>query len=193
MRNIPLAAGSKPNCTSGKPSTVFLSSLATIALHASASSKPPPSAGPSTAATNGFFAFRFRSARASVPESSSASAARVIALSMSMFAPTTKLPFLPLESTAALICESRSTRSTAAKRSSPNFFVMVLSASFGSSSDTIATPSARNEILTIDFSAPSFSEICVLILPPPTRRLHRDHPLRMRSPVRIGRRVVSIH
>ena len=204
-RSIPFAAGMRPSFTSGRPITVFpsrcsLSSVITMAWHASASSKPPPSAGPCIAATNGLSSDDNRtSASASSLAIRSASVANFIALSMSMFAPTTKLSFLPLTRTAATMALSDSIRSIAAASSMPSLGVIVLSGARGSFKVTNATPPSITVTSTI---LPSLASsrgavdfpndwVTALILPPPRPRPHQDHPphtpSRARSHPRVSR------
>ena len=143
----PLAPGSRPSCTSGRPRTVFLSSESTRPWHASATSNPPPSAAPCRAATTGLARSAiFCMAAWPVRQRASASAAVCAASSMVRSAPAMKLSRLPETSTAALIVGSPTTSAKTRSKSAAKLALSVFTGSPGASYVMTATPSSRTRI-----------------------------------------------
>jgi len=135
-RCVPPAPGMRPSCTSGWPSWVFLSSVAMRYVHASASSSPPPSAGPWMAAITGFL--RPRSSSRCIaccpPRASAAASAAVFTFaSISTSAPTTKLSGLADAMTMPFTAGSFSSFANAASKSAANESRSVFTCSPGTS------------------------------------------------------------
>ncbi len=168
----PFMPGRTPSCTSGNPSTVLRSSERTRPWHASAISKPPPSAAPWIAATIGFGdAAIFATASCPLRQRASAPAAVVTAFNISMSAPAIQVSGLPLTRTAALIFGFSATSVRARSRSAAMVARIVFTASPGTSYVSSATPSSRT---AIEITGPSPLPFRALMLPPgPPRRRGR--------------------
>ncbi len=143
-RCVPPAPGMSPSCTSGCPSCVFRSSLATRYVHASATSRPPPSAGPWMAATIGLrFPSSSSRAMACCPplESASASSRVLIRWSICTSAPAMNPSGLPLAKTMEVIAGSSAARRSNSSSSPWKSARSVLTGSPGTSISTTPTPS----------------------------------------------------
>ncbi len=143
-RCVPPPPGKRPSSTSGRPSFVFGSRVATRSRQATATSRPPPRQAPWIAATTGLFASSRRFAvRCARRDMASASVAFRTACSMPMSAPTMKLSFLAEARTMAMTSSFPSRSSSTRSRSYPTEACRVLTFCPGTSIDTTATPSLR--------------------------------------------------
>jgi hypothetical protein len=95
VRTTPPAPGSRPSCTSGKPTTALLSSTITRWWQARQISSPPPSAAPLIAATTGLpsSSSRRRTALPSRTIVATSSASSFVALIRSLRSPPAKNVF----------------------------------------------------------------------------------------------------
>src|SRR3984893_17265353 len=143
-RCVPPAPGISPSCTSGWPSCVFRSSVAIRYVAASASSRPPPRAGPWMAATTGFCLPRSsRRCIACCPPRASAVASMAVfsRASISTSAPTMKLSRFADTITIAFTAESPASFPKTSSKSCWKVSRSVFTGSPGTSYRTVATPS----------------------------------------------------
>src|SRR6267143_6529152 len=134
----------RSSCTSGWPSCVFRSSVAIRYVAASASSRPPPRAGPWMAATTGFCLPRSsrRCIACCAPRARAvASIAVFTRASISTSAPTMKLSRLADAITIAFTAESPASLPKTSSKSCWKVSRRVFTGSPGTSYRTVATPS----------------------------------------------------